>query len=492
MLHKIIYPSLLSLLLATQGAHSVYVTDIEHYNVFENDTDKFPYACRIDIQNDKASAGTGSLIRSDVVLTVAHVVCAGNDATTPETAYHPSKINVSFFKDGKITTHGVRHVVIPNSSQNSLNSFTGCTDDNLALLFLLEPVQNIKPQPFKSFTKDTKLPSVTIMGFGQGGLLDPENFPDADLPSSTEVFRYVENLKGDIEIRHFDNRISITQNIAKVASGDSGGPLLDDEDGKIIGVAQSGTRALIDLLSPEEEIDRLIKTREKREKISTAIAEYHLCIKNINEKYSPIQEDLIRRLSQEKNKKNLWYNVFDFVRSFFYSSQQESLELIMEDFRSYQKDLELEENAALKPLDDLGYKSIEEAQNAFDNLGKLINPRNLRAYSIQLGLDKILHTNIKIFLEGCDDGSKEKACFEQYQYPNGKNGNKVGFQDIELPEDVVAEYKETENFQNFMQGNKKASFGNYYFPIDEDGYMWIQETIETFSGGEETLQKNRA
>lgn len=49
MLHKIIYPSLLSLLLAIQGAHSVYVTDIEHYNVFEKDTDKFPYACLIDI-----------------------------------------------------------------------------------------------------------------------------------------------------------------------------------------------------------------------------------------------------------------------------------------------------------------------------------------------------------------------------------------------------------------------------------------------------------
>lgn len=364
---------------------------------------------------------------------------------TPETVYHPSKINVSFFKDGKKTTHEVRHVVIPNSSQNSLNSFTGCTNDNLALLFLLEPIHNIKPQPFKSFTKDTKLPSVTIMGFGHGGLLDPENFPDVDLPLDTEVFRYVENLKRDIEIRPFNNRISITQSIAKVAFGDSGGPLLDDEDGKIIGVAQSGTKALMDLLSPKEEIGRLQNIIKKLRIISDTFSEYSSCIKNIKEKYNPIQ-----------------------------------------------KDLELEKNAAFKPLNDLGYKSIEEVVSAFNDLDKLATPRNLRAHTIQLCLDQILHTNIKIFLEGCDDGSKEKACFEQYQYPNGKNGNKVGFQDIKLPEDVVAEYKETENFQNFMQGNKKASFGNYYFPIDEDGYMWIQETIETFSGGEETLQKNRA
>jgi trypsin len=169
-------------LISFQSTFAVYVANEEDYNYAKESTAQHQYACHIKIDGDKPSAGTGTLIASNVILTIAHVI--ENNGVFND----PNDITVTFFQDDRKITRSVKSLHRYNNGKKDID---GQYIDNAALLVLTEPVLDTQYPSLKISKPGDQVERVTMMGFGNGGLLNTENFPDVDIVLNSEhIFRW--------------------------------------------------------------------------------------------------------------------------------------------------------------------------------------------------------------------------------------------------------------------------------------------------------------
>jgi len=120
------------------------------------------------------------------------------------------------------------------------------------------------------------------MGFGKGGLLDSDNFPDEDIlcamkGEETSIFRYYENMQGNFEVTEdFYGRstIGLSHKTLKIGNGDSGSSLLNEE-GNLIGVAMTSRNRLLDVIDKAHTEDVTVLWPRQPDSLKAGFRKWH-------------------------------------------------------------------------------------------------------------------------------------------------------------------------------------------------------------------------
>jgi hypothetical protein len=189
---------------------------------------------QLHVGNDWFDFCSGTLVRADVVLTAAH--CTDFLIDEGPDGFGPDDLRISFEPAGGAPFATVDHIVV-NSGWLSAgpcfgNSKHACLEaphEDIALVFLDEPVAGITPAPIAGAgyldELDLKSETFTVVGYGTDAFITGSVFsPKAvTLFDGVRSFREVSAIPAQDAFP--DRFLKITQG---VCFGDSGGPLFHD------------------------------------------------------------------------------------------------------------------------------------------------------------------------------------------------------------------------------------------------------------------------
>jgi hypothetical protein len=288
---------LLSSLLFYSPAQAVFVVDnkdleieVDYSKVCQQTTARFPAACLIEISSTQKF--TGTLISSSVVLTCRHGVESEGKLVNPE------KLIIHCNPDGKKSSYQVSKIhTFERSIKNMITqkSRTLDTGEDIVLLTLTHPVTEVMPALFRSVKEKEDIGTITLMGFGKGGLLSKTSC-EKDALKAYELegdpfFRFISGIKGNISIAeklhckeglfYHNLWLFMYTRQATLGPGDSGGAILDS-DGVIIGINDSRKKgAFLNLCESEngkiieEFLSQGAVYVEKMEELNKKMEEYN-------------------------------------------------------------------------------------------------------------------------------------------------------------------------------------------------------------------------
>jgi hypothetical protein len=186
---------------------------------------------QLNVEGDWFDFCSGTLVRPDVVLTAAHctdfLVDVGSDG------FGPDHLRISFDPEGDAPYSTVDHIAVhpdwftqPGGNGNSKHGFLAPPAEDIALVFLDDPVAGVTPAPIAEpgylDGLNLKRATFTTVGYGLDGFVTGSLFANHPivLDDGTRSYR---NVSVITEHDAFPDRfLKITQS---VCFGDSGGPL---------------------------------------------------------------------------------------------------------------------------------------------------------------------------------------------------------------------------------------------------------------------------
>lgn len=235
--------------------------------------------------------GTGTLVAPRYVLTARHVIENRDDRD--ENGFWEYDRSKSYIKP--IPTE---ISVIFEEEERAVHDVHVFKDGRLdiALLTLEAPVDYLLPRPIRAVTLGEKIRNITLVGYGEGRIIcDWESYrPEkaykllesayyqayGETINKLPTLRFYEALPGERRVKRTRRgdildclEIIIRSQFARLGSGDSGGPLFNEE-GEVIGIAHSSVKDHEGMSNLDDPV--LFQDHNKPQKYITSIIAFEI------------------------------------------------------------------------------------------------------------------------------------------------------------------------------------------------------------------------